>query len=212
MYKCNLFITDTVRIDERLEIGVCRDVYPPAEDSWLLLEQGLRAVKELRPSIVIDVGSGTGVIYITLASLHPSYGILIDISSCAVYCSLVNVRNTRLIADVVQCDNLSCVRVPGGALVIYNTPYLPSSDDIEESVWWQGGAREAVKLVKRLAGYCSWTAFLTIADTSPIDELIDAASRAGVEYAIVAEMPEDLFTRVYVVRLKSGRCDEHRRH
>ncbi len=204
-YGCEAEIVDEVGLDGG-KVLVCKGVYPPAEDTWLLLNAAVGYANRLRPRLVIDVGSGTGAVYIGVGLSRVVYGVLIDVSPCAAVCSLLNVKRLNLLADVVQCDNASCIRVPRGSLVVYNTPYLPSSDEMPESLWWQGGAREAVKLVRLLRGYCGWLGLVTIANTSPASELLDVARSSGIEARIVAEKPEDFFTRVYVVELRPRQC------
>jgi len=152
-YSCEAICDKEVYVDDNWAIYACRRVYEPAEDTWLALEAVEELVRENSVYLCVDVGAGTGVLGLR-CSMHSGYTILIDVSPCAVYCSRLNSRRMGVdaLVDVVQCDNISCIRCPGRESVfVYNTPYLPVEDEGLEGLAWSGGIREA----RRLAGQAS---------------------------------------------------------
>jgi len=87
----------------------------------------------------------------------PGYALLIDLNPCAAYCAHTNTASTGLgwLIDVAQCDSISCLRcpLPRGAVIIYNTPYLPVEDEGLEALAWSGGIDEASRAA-RFASRC----------------------------------------------------------
>ncbi|XP_056345165.1 methyltransferase N6AMT1 isoform X1 [Oenanthe melanoleuca] len=132
--------------------GPFRDVYEPAEDTFLLLDALERDAGRLREAgveICLEIGSGSGVVSTFLASsiLGPSaLYICTDINPMAAYCTqetalLNNVHLQPVITDLVK--GLS-PRLNGNVdLLLFNPPYVvtPSeevkSHGIEAS--WAGG-------------------------------------------------------------------------
>ncbi|KAM4788356.1 methyltransferase N6AMT1 isoform 3-T4 [Cyanocitta cristata] len=132
--------------------GPFRDVYEPAEDTFLLLdalERDAGSLREARVEICLEIGSGSGVVSTFLASsiLGPSaLYICTDINPMAAYCTqetalLNNVHLQPVITDLVK--GLS-PRLNGKVdLLLFNPPYVvtPSEEvksrGIEAS--WAGG-------------------------------------------------------------------------
>ncbi len=112
-----------------LEVCVNDCVYEPAEDTMamiaamnVLAEGGL-----VRPTTVVDVGSGTGILALAAAKLfNPSIVAAIDASPYAVEASAATLSALRGRAMTIQCDGLRCFR-DSWDLALLNPPYLPSS-------------------------------------------------------------------------------------
>ncbi len=146
-YDCNWVTIRRVYVETNRYLEVFDTVYEPSDDSWLALHC-INKMKELNVPLCIDIGAGTGVLGILGCK---GYRIFVDINPCSTYNVLHNIRNWHLdhLADVVQCDNISCLRCLS-ALYIYNTPYLPVNDDGLEGLAWSGGLREALRLLEFL--------------------------------------------------------------
>jgi len=120
-------------------IHVWEGVYPPSDDTFLLLDNLNLSGEEL----VLDVGTGTGILAIKCA-LKGCYVVGIDISRKAI-------RNAKFNARINDVDHLTCF-VCGDAttalrdkcdfdVIVMNPPYLPSTGDPRiDELSWNGGS------------------------------------------------------------------------
>ncbi|WVO13503.1 hypothetical protein L204_101124 [Cryptococcus depauperatus] len=111
------------------------NVYEPAEDSFILLdalEADVEELRSLKPSICLEIGSGSGIVSAFLTNLlgnGNSYNISTDINLYA--CSTTSRTGTanQLILDPVACD-LVLPFLPRLAkkidVLIFNPPYVPT--------------------------------------------------------------------------------------
>ena len=158
-----------LQLEENILIHMCEDVYAPAEDSCLAID-ALRdlAQKMLQHShrYCVDIGCGTGIIGVYCAKrTSPSYTLFIDINPCAVECVKRNITRNSLDAssDVVQCDNVSCIRKNiRDAIITYNTPYLPVNDPGLIGLSWSGGLREATRFSTYIEEFLASGCFILI--------------------------------------------------
>lgn len=99
-------------------------VYPPREDTYLLLDA---ALQEIHPGDhVLEVGCGSG--YIAAGLAEYARVLATDINPHAV-------RETRMRGvDVVRSDLLRGIRGPFD-MVLFNPPYLPTSEDERMNDW-----------------------------------------------------------------------------
>jgi release factor glutamine methyltransferase len=115
----------SVRIYRDREFRLLDEVYDPGEDSYLLLEA---ALKEARPGDkVLEVGTGSGVISMFVKDVAASV-VATDINPYAC-------KNARLNGiEVARADlyNGICGRFD---LVIFNPPYLPTSEEERLKSW-----------------------------------------------------------------------------
>jgi release factor glutamine methyltransferase len=119
---------------------VSKDVYEPAEDTFLLAEN--LSVEE--HDAVLDVGTGCGILGI-LAAKKARRVIAIDLNPYAVECAKMNAKHNKVInkMDILLGDLFQPLRRSQQfTLILFNAPYLPSSPD-EEKSWlsmaWAGG-------------------------------------------------------------------------
>ncbi|NXB96914.1 HEMK2 methyltransferase, partial [Vidua chalybeata] len=179
--------------------GPFRDVYEPAEDTFLLLdalERDAGSLREARVEISLEIGSGSGVVSTFLASsiLGPSaLYICTDINPMAAYCTqetalLNNVHLQPVITDLVK--GLS-PRLNGKVdLLLFNPPYVvtPSEEvkgcGIEAS--WAGGkqGREVMDrvfpLVPDLLSPGGLFYLVTIKENNP-DEILETMKKSGLK-------------------------------
>ena len=110
---------------EGLSLEVTDQVYPPAEDSFLLA----KAAKRLRGE-VLEVGCGSGIASISCAGAERSNTVLgVDINPEAVLCSRRNAKKNGITnASFIVSDLFS--KVPNSLYdaIMFNPPYLPTSE------------------------------------------------------------------------------------
>lgn len=120
--------------DPEIVIEEHPDVYPPSEDSILLIES-----LDVRPGErVLEVGCGSGVVSIHCAS-NGCDVMSVDLNPFAVELTRSNFEHNGLTADVRESDVYSSVEGRFDTIV-FNLPYLPTDDDIGIiSKAWDGG-------------------------------------------------------------------------
>ncbi|MBN1784127.1 MAG: tRNA (adenine(22)-N(1))-methyltransferase TrmK [Candidatus Bathyarchaeota archaeon] len=116
-------------------------VYEPAEDTFLLAER-LTVTKD---DVVLDVGTGCGILAV-FAAEKAKRVVAVDVNPYAIECATNNAqtndvkeriefRQGDLLKPIKQNENFD--------LILFNSPYLPSEPDEEES-WigkaWAGGS------------------------------------------------------------------------
>ena len=132
--------------DPNIDIRVTEDVYPPSEDSILLIES-----MDIRDGErILEVGCGSGVV-----SLHCArYGAAVtavDINPSAVECTKRNAETNGLQLDVMLSDVYE--NVDGRFdTIVFNLPYLPVDDDGMLAKAWSGGKDGLGPLPRLLEG------------------------------------------------------------
>ncbi|NXX18853.1 HEMK2 methyltransferase, partial [Podargus strigoides] len=189
----------TPRYDHVGPHGPFRDVYEPAEDTFLLLdalEQDAARLKEARVEICLEIGCGSGVVSAFLASsiIGPSALYLCtDTNPMAAYCTqetalLNNVHLQPVITDLVK--GLS-PRLNGKVdLLLFNPPYVVTPSEEVEShgieASWAGGkkGREVMDrvfpLVLDLLSPGGLFYLVTIKENNP-DEILETMKKRGLE-------------------------------
>ncbi len=121
-----------------VEYNECDEVYPPAEDSFLLIDNLL--VND--GDEVLEIGTGTGIVAIS-ASLTCAEVTCTDINPHAIKCAEANIKlNNRQNVSIIMSDLFE--NIEGNYdLIIFNTPYLPVIEeehvDDDYSKAWDGG-------------------------------------------------------------------------
>jgi len=115
-------------------------VYEPAEDTFLLADH-LQVERMCR---VLEIGTGTGIIAI-MAAKKARMVIATDINSHALECAVKNIiTNKAYNVELRKGDLFEPVADEKFDLILFNTPYLPTSDgetvDDELDAAWNGGA------------------------------------------------------------------------
>lgn len=139
-----------------IEYTECDEVYPPAEDTFLLIDN--LEVKE--DDEVLEIGTGTGIVSIA-ASYTAKNVTCVDINPHAVKCAEKNIElNNRSNINVFESDLFENIDVKYD-LILFNTPYLPvteeehdSSDDYSKA--WDGGldGRQVIdKFIEQVGEY-----------------------------------------------------------
>ena len=121
-----------------LRIGLCRTVYEPAEDSFMLATYassltgktgGSRSPGILPPGMkILEIGCGTGIASLSAAAANPKNDVLgVDINPAAVECARKNAGKNGIINALFEkSDMFSGVSGKFDA-VLFNPPYLPTT-------------------------------------------------------------------------------------
>lgn len=122
-----------MRADPRLTVATDPDVYPPREDTYLLLE-----ALDVRPGErFLEVGTGTGLVALHAAKV--ARAVATDVSPAAVRLARGNAAANGLSLAVVRCDLFRGLRGTFD-VIAFNPPYLaePVGGDWVARTW-QGG-------------------------------------------------------------------------
>lgn len=125
-------------IYDGVEYNECSEVYPPAEDTFLLIDNLIVDGDDS----VLEIGTGTGLVSI-FASCKSSHVTCTDINPHAIKCAKANIKlNNRSNITVLESnlfENIDDVY----DLILFNTPYLPVLEDEhvddDYSKAWDGG-------------------------------------------------------------------------
>lgn len=115
-------------------------VYEPAEDTFLLADN----MQVERMCRTLEIGTGTGIIAI-MAARKARMVIATDVNPYALDCAVKNIiTNKAFNVELRKGDLFEPVADEKFDLILFNTPYLPSSDDEtvddELEAAWNGGA------------------------------------------------------------------------
>jgi release factor glutamine methyltransferase len=113
------------------DFQVTPDVLIPRPDTELLIELSLALIPDNQPCKIIDLGTGSGIIAITLAAEHPHINIsATDISPAALHIAKMNAAKHR--AEHIQFYRSNWFdNIPVGKfdLIVSNPPYLGEYDE-----------------------------------------------------------------------------------
>lgn len=116
-----------------LDFTVTRHTLIPRQDTETLVEVVLARTRGLTPRTLLDLGSGTGCISLSLAHEIPALHVTCaDISDGALAVVRENAKRLDLSGRTatVRSDWFSAVDVPSGGfdIIVSNPPYIPSAD------------------------------------------------------------------------------------
>lgn len=119
--------------DPSLTIAEDPEVYPPSEDSVLLIE----SLDIKNGDRVLEIGCGSGVVSIHCAA-NGAQVVSVDINPQAVRLTKSNFSANDLPCDVRESDLYSAVDGQFDTIV-FNLPYLPVQDEGMLAKAWSGG-------------------------------------------------------------------------
>jgi release factor glutamine methyltransferase len=125
-------------MEKELKIQTHKEVYAPAEDSYLLAEN-LGACKN---DLVLDIGTGTGIQALTAAQ-HAKTVLAVDINPHALETARKNAELNKIKNTEFRQSNLFKKIKPQEKfnLIIFNPPYLPSDEKDLLGKAWAGGEK-----------------------------------------------------------------------
>ena len=189
--------------DERYDITVFSSVYPPSEDTYLLLD-----AIEFRPDdLFLEVGCGAGLI--TLAAAKRTRSVVgIDSSLEAVQNTLENLRRNDLYHNyhIIESDLLGAIApAVKFSLIVFNPPYLPQDDehtDLDHSlVGGQMGTELTKRFIRQAVEHLESEGrmFVVVSSLADIDSIRKTMIECGLEVELVSEKPL-FFEKIQVLR------------
>ncbi len=134
--KLNIY-NEGIQMENEVIINTSNDVYPPSEDSYLLIDTLLSYLKDSKNSnlSLLDIGTGTGVIGISSVKSNCIGKLtLSDINPKAVSLTKNNLKENHNIlngikVNVLQSDLFSNIPKEKYDIITFNPPYLPNEEN-----------------------------------------------------------------------------------
>jgi release factor glutamine methyltransferase len=187
---------------------VWRDVYEPAEDSFLFAENLMVHEGEY----VLDVGAGCGILGI-IAAEKASGVVAIDINPYAVQCAKENAKLNGVVDKMffIQGDLFTPLKAGEKFdLIVFNAPYLPS-EPYEGGTWielaWSGGAEGRAVIDRFLRGFhwhlkAGGRVLLMQSTYANLDKTLQTLEDEGFKARVVAKRDLSFFETVVLIEAK----------
>lgn len=172
--------------DPHIDIQVPEDVYPPSEDSILLIE----SLDIREGERILEIGCGSGVVSIHCAR----YGGIVtsvDINPSAVECTRRNAECNHVNLDVRQSDLFDNVPERFDT-VFFNLPYLPVDDEGMLAKAWSGGddgLGPLPRLLKEVKGHLYEGGSLVVVVSSLMDQEALDSILNGYKVEVKGQLP-----------------------
>jgi len=131
-----------MKLDSDLIIEECDDVYPPREDTYLLIE----CIEPRAAQRILEMGCGSGLVSLHCAKVG-AIVVAVDINQKAVDCTRGNLERNHLQAQVNRSDLFSDVEGRFD-LILFNPPYLVGTGEDALDKSWAGG-KDGVQILER---------------------------------------------------------------
>ncbi|RLF12148.1 MAG: methyltransferase [Thermoprotei archaeon] len=168
-----------------LKLSVTERVYPPSDDTYLLMD----AVKDIAKGLVLDVGAGTGAVALTAAS-KGCFTVAVDIDRNAARCTKLNITANKLrgLADVLVGDLVSAFKDRSFDLIVFNPPYLPVEEKGLGRAWSGGRSGRAVsdRFISEAPSKLKDEGLILLVQSSlsGIEEAVERFRRQGLEATV----------------------------
>ncbi|MHA2355299.1 MAG: HemK2/MTQ2 family protein methyltransferase [Candidatus Thorarchaeota archaeon] len=166
-------------------------VYPPSEDTYLLLG----SIELGSADSFLEIGCGAGLISLAAARVCRNV-VAIDVSLDAVMNTLRNMRINALDVrcTVIQSDLLSALRREARYSVIaFNPPYLPEDGDVTAMDFALVGGRSGVELTEKFISQAiphleeDGRIYVVVTTLADIERISDYMKSEGLQVEAIAE-------------------------
>ncbi|MCL1810908.1 MAG: methyltransferase [Methanomassiliicoccaceae archaeon] len=186
-----------MRYDPNLIVEKDEDVYPPSDDSLLLI----RSLDVHAGERILEIGCGSGIV-----SMHCAVngGIVTcgDINPKAVALTKKNMELNSLCAAVAETDLYSNIEGRFDT-VIFNLPYLPVDEEGDLALAWSGGEDGLGPLPRLISGahdHLLPGGRLVIVVSSLMDQDALRSALEGLDVKVLSELPL-FFERLSVLEI-----------
>jgi len=169
-------------------------VYEPAEDTFLIAEN----LSVTADDVVLEVGTGCGILAVLAAKKAKSV-VAVDVNPHAIECASRNAQ-TNGVEDRIEFRRgdlfQSIKKDEQFSVILFNSPYLPSEPD-EENSWigkaWAGGPNGRQVIDRFIADAPRWLAdggriLLVQSSLSDVNKTIEMFSELGLRAMVVANV------------------------
>lgn len=113
-----------------LTFAVTPDVLDPRHDTEIIIEKALELFAEHEPERILDLGTGTGCLIVTLLKAWPeAKGVAVDLSPAALRIAKENAQRHGVEGRITFIEGSWFEKVTGTFdLVVSNPPYIPNPD------------------------------------------------------------------------------------
>ena len=179
------------------------DVYPPSEDTYLLLD----SIDYGADDSILEVGCGSGFVTIELCKTVKQM-IAVDISLSAVRNTKENIENNELLrsCEVVQSDLLSAIDPKTRfSIILFNPPYLP--EDEEETsidhalIGGKEGIETTVRFVQEAVQHLTkdGAIYLVASSLANVGKIEDSLQEQGLSVSVVSKKSR-FFERIFILK------------
>ena len=189
--------------NERPEITIFSGVYPPSEDTYLLLDS-LDIRKE---DTFLEVGCGTGVISVSVAGQIERV-VCLDSSFDAVRNTKENLRRNHIShrCHVIEADLLSALSPSVKfSLIVFNPPYLPQDEthtDLDQAlVGGETGTETTQRFIRQVVEHLlkNGRVYVVVSSLANIDSIQQTMIDSGLSVGIASEASL-FFEKIQVLR------------
>jgi len=200
-----------VKLDsDEIEIEICDHVYPPGEDSFLLLDTLLS--EPLRGKKLLEIGSGTGIISVSCAKIGAKVT-SVDIKKEAVDCTIKNALRNHVEVDVRLGDLFEPVGKEKFDFIAFNAPYLPSDEfdkylseyDKVDLIGGRNGVEVSIRFIRGLSKHLKddGKAFLVVSSLAKLEMVFEELKLNNLDFKKAKSVNFD-FEELSVIEIKKG--------
>ncbi|MBP1908724.1 HemK2/MTQ2 family protein methyltransferase [Methanolobus bombayensis] len=185
----------------KAHVNLADQVYEPAEDSYLLADTALEFVKDGMD--VLEIGTGSGFVSAVIKANRKVKLLATEISPLAAICA----RSNGI--DVIRTDMFAGLKGKEQFdIIIFNPPYLPTSDDEKIPGWLNyafdggiDGRKDVVPFLQKAGNYLKSDGIilLLISSLTGVDEVVMEIEKARFRPEIVSST-KCSFERLVVIK------------
>ena len=195
-----------------LKFLVSRHTLIPRPESELIVDEALKYLKKKKDSRVIDIGTGSGCLILSIAKNAQGNFTATDISPKALKMAKTNARKLKTKVKFIKSNLFKDIPAQKFNLVIANLPYLTPKELKEETIQKEphnallagkDGLKYYRDFFKQLPKYLEKKYLVLIEINPPQQELITEIIKKSLPKAKI-EFLKDLANNIRVVKIKQG--------
>lgn len=168
-------------------------VYPPREDSQLLVE--VIEKQDFSGKTVMDMGTGSGILSYVALQQGAEHVCAVDVNGQALRNAMENIENSEFPVNkmvFVESDLFQHIE-ERFEVILFNPPYVPGDAELDtaEERSWAGGeqGREIIdRFIERVTSYLTeeGEVFLLQSSLNDVEQTVDQFEDRGYDVAVVS--------------------------